>query len=174
MKELLRTKGFRLTPQRELIFRCFVDLAKHVSVDELYARVRQKDSSIGYSTVWRTMKLICRIGLAEEVNIGDGITRYDRVTGEPHGHLYCLGCKRFIEFGVRKVTGMLLKLAAEHDFAVDGVKVEIQGYCQACREKLKKERSQKTAPDALALAGQNGGGSSRSNRVRSGGNTRRH
>ena len=50
MREFLRTKGFKMTPQRELIFRAFFEMGKHVSVDELYAKVRQKDTSIGYST----------------------------------------------------------------------------------------------------------------------------
>jgi Fur family ferric uptake transcriptional regulator len=51
MKEFLKTKGFKITPQRELIFRSFFEMDKHVSVDELYDKVREKDRSIGYSTV---------------------------------------------------------------------------------------------------------------------------
>ena len=36
MKEFLRTKGFKMTPQRELIFRSFFEQESHVTVDELY------------------------------------------------------------------------------------------------------------------------------------------
>ena len=79
MKEFLRTKGFKTTPQRELIFRSFFELGKHVTVDELYDRVREKDRSVGYSTVWRNLKLICRVGLAQEVNLGDGVCILDRI-----------------------------------------------------------------------------------------------
>jgi Fur family ferric uptake transcriptional regulator len=135
MREFLRTKGFKMTPQRELIFRSFFEMDRHVSVDELYDRVRQRDSSVGYSTVWRNLKLICRVGLAEEVNLGDGVTRYDRVTDAPHGHLFCLECKDLVEFEADEVLDFMTKMAVKHDFAPEGFKIEIQGYCKTCREK---------------------------------------
>ena len=133
MKEFLKTKGFKITPQRELIFRSFFEMGKHVSVDELYDKVREKDRSIGYSTVWRNLKLICRVGLAQKVNIGDGITRYDRLTKVPHGHLFCLNCKRVIEFNVDQIVGILANTAVDHEFSTRGFKVEVQGLCQDCR-----------------------------------------
>lgn len=134
MKEFLRTKGFKMTPQRELIFRSFFELGKHVSVDELYDRVRSEDRSVGYATVWRNLKLICKVGLAEEVNLGDGVTRYDRVTREPHGHLYCLGCRSLIEFDTGKLIGQLVATADSFAFQAEGFKIEIQGYCQQCQK----------------------------------------
>lgn len=133
MREFLRTKGFKMTPQRELIFRSFFEMDKHVSVDELYDRVRETDRSVGYSTVWRNLKLICRVGLAQEVNLGDGVTRYDRVTDAPHGHLYCLKCKGLIEFDADQVLDFLTVTAGKHNFAAEAYKIEIQGYCSNCR-----------------------------------------
>lgn len=136
MKDLLRTKGFKSTPQRELIFDCFFSAGKHVTVDELHQKVREQDPSVGHSTVWRNLKLICKLGLAEEVNIGDGITRYDRTTPEPHGHLFCRDCKKLIEFDVGKVLGLLAETAQQSQFQPVGFKIEIQGYCSDCRQKL--------------------------------------
>ncbi|MCK4773413.1 MAG: transcriptional repressor [Candidatus Krumholzibacteria bacterium] len=150
MKEFLRTKGFKMTPQRELIFRSFFELGKHVSVDELYDRVRRQDNTVGYSTVWRNLKLICRVGLAEEVNIGDGITRYDRVTNIPHGHLYCLKCKELVEFNVEQIVGMLAHSTAEYNFTPENFKIEIQGYCENCREKESDDETGGDAHDATA------------------------
>jgi Fur family ferric uptake transcriptional regulator len=133
MRDFLRTKGFKMTLQRELIFRSFFELGKHVSVDELYDKVRQRDKSIGYSTVWRNLKLICKVGLAEEVNLGDGVTRYDRVTAAPHGHLYCLNCKELVEFKADDILDFLTAIAGRRGFAPEGYKIEIQGYCAKCR-----------------------------------------
>ncbi|RME18888.1 MAG: transcriptional repressor, partial [Candidatus Zixiibacteriota bacterium] len=90
---------------------------------------------IGYSTVWRTLKLICKVGLAEEVNLGDGVTRYDRITPAPHGHLFCLECKRLVEFDAEEIVGMLTAIIDAHKFYATGYKIEIQGYCRTCREK---------------------------------------
>ena len=127
-----------MTPQREVIFRSFFELGKHITVDELYEKVRERDHSVGYATVWRNLKLICKVGLAEEVNLGDGVTRYDRITKEPHGHLYCLGCKRLIEFNSEKIVGALEKISGEQGFRADGFKIEIQGLCEECRTKASK------------------------------------
>lgn len=144
MREFLKTKGFKMTPQRELIFRSFFELGKHVSVDELFDRVRQQDRSVGHSTVWRNLKLICRVGLAEEVNLGDGVTRYDRVTADPHGHLFCVNCKELIEFEVEGVRDFLAVTAGKHDFSPEAFKIEIQGLCARCRKaEMRQGKSRK-------------------------------
>jgi Fur family ferric uptake transcriptional regulator len=134
MREFLKTKGFKMTPQRDLIFKSFFEMERHVSVDELYERVRKRNSSVGYSTVWRNLKLICKIGLAEEVNLGDGITRYDRVTDVPHGHMYCMKCKELVEFDADQVLDFLTVVAGRNGFLAEGYKIEIQGYCTKCRK----------------------------------------
>ncbi|MEW5795854.1 MAG: transcriptional repressor [Candidatus Zixiibacteriota bacterium] len=134
-----------MTSQRELIFRSFFEMDKHVSVDELYDRVRKKDASVGYSTVWRNMKLICQVGLASEVNVGDGVTRYDRVSDAPHGHLYCLGCRSLVEFDAAQVLDFLSTTASNHSFVAEGFKIEIQGYCAACRD-TQRRRNELGAP----------------------------
>jgi len=143
MRELLKTKGFKMTPQRELIFRSFLESGRHVSVEELYDRVRQQDSSIGLTTVWRNLKLICKVGLAEEVNLGDGVTRYDRIKQEPHGHLYCLGCKSFVEFDVDEIMDLLDRILATNSFSAEGYRIEVQGYCSKCLKKQKKAKKKK-------------------------------
>lgn len=139
MKEFLKTKGFKMTPQRELIFRSFFEMGKHVSVEELYDKVHQMDRSIGYSTVWRNLKVICKVGLAEEVNLGDGITRYDRVTRDPHGHLFCQNCKKLIEFDMNVVLPYLVQTSEEMKFRADGFKIEIVGLCEECRSAEEKK-----------------------------------
>ena len=137
MREFLRTKGFKMTPQREMIFRAFFEMGDHVTVDELYEKVRAQDPTIGHSTVWRNLKLICKVGLAEEVNVGDGVTRYDRVTNLPHGHLYCQDCKRLTEFDVSEVVELLGQAARKERFRAESFKIEIHGICAACRRKRK-------------------------------------
>ena len=148
MREFLKTKGYKMTPQRELVFRSFFELGEHVSVDELFDTVREIDSTVGYSTVWRNLKLICEVGLAQEVNVGDGVTRYDRVTRKPHGHLYCVNCKSLREFDLNEVAAKLSNVAKEENFDIDSYKVEIEGVCRSCREKEKKTSRRKMSPSS--------------------------
>ena len=137
-----------MTPQRELVFRSFFELGEHVSVDELFDRVKLIDESVGYSTVWRNLKLICEVGLAREVNVGDGVTRYDRVTRKPHGHFYCVNCKSLLEFDLNEIAGRLAKVASAEKFETESFKVEIEGVCQSCRDKenRKPKRSLSVSP----------------------------
>ena len=137
-----------MTPQRELVFRSFFELGEHVSVDELFDRVRQVDKAVGYSTVWRNLKLICEVGLAREVNVGDGVTRYDRVTRKPHGHFYCVSCKSLEEFDLNEIAGKLAKVASAEKFETESFKVEIEGVCQSCHDKenRKTKRSLSVSP----------------------------
>ena len=150
MREFLKTKGFKMTPQRELIFRSFFEMEGHVTVDELFERVRRQDSSIGYSTVWRNLKLICQVGLAEEVNLGDGVTRYDRVNKSPHGHMYCIECKGLVEFECDSLVRALHETADEHQFAVDGFRIEIQGVCRTCLSKRKRNGEETVSATSAA------------------------
>ena len=144
MREFLRTKGYKMTQQRELIFRSFFEQGEHISVDELYDKVRKLDRSVGYSTVWRNLKLICRVGLAQEVNLGDGVTRYDRVTRAPHGHLYCVKCKKLTEINIAPVMEPLETISRQREFFPEGYKIEVQGYCEACqRERDREKRARK-------------------------------
>ncbi len=148
MREFLKTKGYKMTPQRELVFRSFFELGEHVSVDELFDRVKLIDESVGYSTVWRNLKLICEVGLAREVNVGDGVTRYDRVTRQPHGHFYCVNCKSLEEFDLNEIAGRLAKVATAEKFETESFKVEIEGVCQSCHDKenRKPKRSLSVSP----------------------------
>lgn len=142
MREFLKTKGFKMTPQRELVFRAFFEMGEHVTVDELYHKVRSMDASVGYSTVWRNLKLICQVGLAEEVNLGDGVTRYDRVTRKPHGHFYCVECKSLTEFEMEQIVQLIPPIAKEMEFQVDGIKCEIYGTCKQCSKNDKKKKKE--------------------------------
>lgn len=146
MREFLRTKGYKMTPQREMIFRAFFELGEHVTVEELYEKVRKIDPSVGHSTVWRNLKLICEVGLAEEVKMGDGVTRYDRVTRQPHGHFFCTECKSVVEFNVEPIVDIMTTEAAGRNFAPEHFKVEVHGVCAECREKVGRQAARGTSP----------------------------
>src|SRR6185312_15111962 len=63
----LRQVGLKQTAQRDVILRAFLDTRDHLSTDELYRLVKKRDNSIGFTTVYRTLKLLAECGLASEV-----------------------------------------------------------------------------------------------------------
>src|ERR1700728_4037561 len=71
----LKRVGLKQTAQRDTILRLFLETRDHLSTDELHRLVQKKDAGIGYTTVYRTLKLLSECGLASEVAFHDGIAR---------------------------------------------------------------------------------------------------
>jgi Fur family ferric uptake transcriptional regulator len=67
----MERKGLRSTSQRRLVSDTFFRAAGHHSIDDVLAMVRAKDPKVGYATVYRTMKLLVKCGLANERQFGE-------------------------------------------------------------------------------------------------------
>ncbi len=129
------SKGLRSTRQRDIILDIFLSTHQHVSVEELYLNVKNSTPGIGQATVYRTLKLFAEAGLAREVLLHDGQTRYEHVVaGEHHDHLVCTGCDTIIEFEDKTIEKLQKKIATDHGFFIKSHKLEIYGLCAACRK----------------------------------------
>jgi len=86
----LKRVGLKQTAQRDTILRSFLETRDHLSTDELHRLVQKKDTGIGYTTVYRTLKLLAECGLASEVAFHDGIARYEhQYNRRSHHHMVC-------------------------------------------------------------------------------------
>lgn len=136
--QYLRDKGVRHSQQREFILDIFLKTEKHLTIAELYNLVRKKQPRIGYVTVYRAMKVACDSGLAEEIDFGDGLIRYEHRYGhEHHDHLICIRCGKFIEAMNPEIERLQEKLAKGHNFTLIGHKMQIFGICKKCKGKKK-------------------------------------
>jgi Fur family ferric uptake transcriptional regulator len=129
----LEQHNLKHTKQRDLILTAFLESERHATSDEIYQTVRAEHPNIGYTTVYRTMKLFCEAGLAEEHHFDDGVTRYE-IEQEHHDHLVCLKCGKIIEFESRVIEQAQLEVAEGHKFEVLRHRHELYGHCQSCRE----------------------------------------
>ena len=134
LRDYIKTKGLRNTPQRETVLNTFIATERHFSSDELHKIVKKQDRSIGYTTVYRTMKLLLECGLCEEIDFGDGTKRYEHKYGhEHHDHLVCTKCGRFTEVVKPEIEKMQEKLAKERGFKITHHKLQIFGICKNCK-----------------------------------------
>ena len=134
--EFIKSKGLRHTPQRNKILDIFLSTEKHVSVDDLYKLVKKEYPDIGYTTVYRTMKLLSESGLCEEIDFGDSIERFEHKYGhEHHDHLICIKCGRFIEVSSPEVEKIQETMAKKHSFVTTKHKLDIFGICKGCLKK---------------------------------------
>ena len=128
------SKGLRSTRQRDIILDIFLSTHQHVSVEELYLKIKSGNPGIGHATVYRTLKLFAEAGLAREILLHDGQTRYEHVVaGEHHDHLVCTGCNAIIEFEDETIEKLQNDIAVRHGFLIRSHKMEIYGLCAICR-----------------------------------------
>ncbi len=134
----LSGKGLRATSQRDAILRAFVDAGRHLSAEDVYARVKKSFPGIGYATVYRTLKLLAGAGIAEERRFADGRTRYEyRAARNHHDHLICTECGTIIEFENERIEALQQDVARKNRFTVTSHKLELYGLCAECRAKQK-------------------------------------
>jgi len=137
-REFLARKGMRATPEREAILAEVFVHHDHFDAEELLERLRRHGQRISRASVYRTLALLVASGLVQEVFVEDGHMHYEHVYGhEHHCHLRCLGCRKIIEFRDGALEEVEQRLGQAHNFRVTGHKLEIYGFCAACREEEK-------------------------------------
>src|SRR5438874_12508158 len=101
----LKRVGLKHTAQRDTILRTFLETREHLSTDELHRLVKKKDAKIGFTTVYRTLKLLAECGLASAVPFPDGMARYEHeFNRRNHHHMVCTECGASVEFFSPAVT----------------------------------------------------------------------
>lgn len=134
-RDFIVTKGLKSTRQRKYILEAFMALGPRISVDELYLKLRTRHLNIGYTTVYRTLKLFAEAGIAREVRVGDSSTRYEYVTEEERrDRIVCSRCGAITELENGSIGDILGKLAAGHGFTFENSMQELRGLCPRCRE----------------------------------------
>lgn len=130
----LRDNKLKVTPHRELILETFLNHEGHRSVEDIYRTVREADPRVGYTTVYRTMKLLAECGLARAIDLADGITRYEHLFNhEHHDHMICMECGTSIEFLNPDIESVQDDASEQLGFKVLDHKLQIYGVCRKCQ-----------------------------------------
>src|SRR5258706_15211502 len=90
-RDLLREKGYRLTPQRELVLDAVTQLG-HATPEQVCERVQRTASGVNISTVYRTLELLEELGLVRHAHLGHGAPSYHPAGHHEHLHLVCRDC----------------------------------------------------------------------------------
>jgi len=134
LTDYLRERNLKVTPHRELILETFLDHEGHRSVEDIYRSVKELDPRIGYTTVYRTMKILTECGLAREIDLADGITRYEHLFNlAHHDHMICMECGASIEFFNSEIEAVQDAASEQLGFKVLDHKLQIYGVCRDCQ-----------------------------------------
>ena len=133
--KFMKRKGMNTTAQRKTIAEVFFSLPGHHSLEEFYNIITKQDSSIGQTTVYRTLKLLCEAGFATEIHFSDDITRYEIVKPTSHhDHLICLSCGKIVEICDQRIEKWQQEIAQENGFTLSGHVHNLYGVCADCRK----------------------------------------
>src|SRR5208282_6799338 len=132
----LKSVGLKQTGQRDTILRSFLETRDHLSTDELHRLVQKKDARIGYTTVYRTLKLLAECGLASEVAFHDGVTRYEhQYNRRSHHHMVCTECGSSVEFFSPEIEKVEKEIGRKHRYQTTSHTFQVYGLCSDCQKK---------------------------------------
>jgi len=132
----LREKSLKQSAKRDCILNVFLKTRDHLSTEELHGLVKRLDPSIGYTTVYRTLKLLAQCGLAYEVDFSDGVMRYEHsLNRRTHHHMVCTSCGDSIEFFAPELEEIEGRIGKQFRFFPSRHSFQVFGTCQTCLKK---------------------------------------
>jgi Fur family transcriptional regulator, ferric uptake regulator len=136
----LHEKGWRLTPQREIILKVFQELesGKHLSAEDLQGVLDGEGHQISLSTIYRTVKMMSRMGILRELELAEGHKHYEINQPSPHHHhhLICVSCNNTIEFRNDSVLKIGDKTAKKEGYHLLDCQMTIHAVCPACQRAI--------------------------------------
>jgi Fur family ferric uptake transcriptional regulator len=140
LKAELNERGWRMTPQREQILQVFQNLNKghHLSAEDLYQLLQSENQHISLSTIYRTLKLMARMGILRELELAEGHKHYELNQPYPyhHHHLICVRCNKTIEFKSDSILKIGSKTAKKEGYHLLDCQLTIHAICPSCQRAL--------------------------------------
>jgi Fur family transcriptional regulator, ferric uptake regulator len=127
----LRERGYRLTPQRQLVLEAVEQLG-HATPDDILCEVRRTASGVNVSTVYRTLELLEELGLVSHAHLGHGAPTYHLADRHHHMHLVCRDCDKVLEADVSLAAPFAAELRSAFGFETDMKHFAIFGRCADC------------------------------------------
>jgi Fe2+ or Zn2+ uptake regulation protein len=131
LSRLFRSRGLRVTPQRECIFRALVGSDRHPTVESIYESVRAELPTISLKTVYQTVNDLASLGEVNVLDLGTGSNRVDPNVEGSHHHLVCTSCGWVSDLHL-DLPGVDVPAELLQGFVVTATEVVFRGLCAQC------------------------------------------
>jgi len=131
LTEQLGATGLRLTPQRRQVYAVLQRKRDHPTAEEVFLRAKHAMPEISMATVYNCLDALVKSGLARQVTVDRGATRFCPNMHE-HGHAHCDGCETVFDVDL---PGELPGLELPRGFAPRRYEVAVHGLCASCVKK---------------------------------------
>lgn len=139
-KNLIKKHGYKFTMQKRIILLEVINSNTHLSVKEIYDRV--KHNRIGITTVYRSLKTFNELGIVKEINV-NGTSYYEIkiFSGNPlHIHFKCSQCNSIIDIEDKFLNLEYIKLnkkiEEKNNLEIDDLNIMLIGTCSKCKEDM--------------------------------------
>jgi len=143
-RQRLDNAGFRMTTPRKIIIDILKNTGQHLSAEDIYILALKINPSVGLTTVYRTLDLFTRIGVAQKFDFGDGKARYELIRNphkkDHHHHLICVKCNTIIDYSnfMDEELELMQKtekaLTEKYHFKILQHTIHFFGYCRKCQQ----------------------------------------
>jgi Fur family ferric uptake transcriptional regulator len=127
----LRARGYRLTPQRQLVLDAVRRLG-HSTPEEIAATVQAESRAVNLSTVYRTLDLLEELGLVTHTHLGHGASTYHPADESDHVHLVCTSCGSVQSVPAQVIEPLAGSLRERDGFEVNVAHIAMHGRCADC------------------------------------------
>lgn len=125
-----------MTQQRRLLVQIIQSADQHLDAVALWERARQQDPTLNKVTVYRTLAMLKKHGLVDELDLmhlEGGKHYYEAKTTRDHIHLACLKCGRIQEFESALFEKLKGQIERQRGFRIKVARLEAGGYCDRCQ-----------------------------------------
>jgi Fur family peroxide stress response transcriptional regulator len=134
LNQRLGVSGFRFTPQRQRVYDVLWQKRDHPTAEEVFIRAKQGMPFISMATVYNCLDALVKSGLARQVMLERGATRFCP-NMEEHCHYYCDTCGEVFDVPFAADSTVL---PHPRGFKVEHYDIAVHGLCAACAAKQKK------------------------------------
>ncbi len=128
----LKSRNFRLTPQRLAVLQILAASTNHPSVEDIYEEVKQVFPTTSLATIYKTVSLLKEIHEVLEIRFTDS-SRFDGNKPYPHPHILCLRCGRVLDPELPGVDQLVAAAAACSGYQIVDHRLNFYGICPDCQ-----------------------------------------
>ena len=132
--EVKSIQDLGLTRQREVVLRVIRDAHEHLTANEVFGRAKELLPTIGFATVYNSLRYLKEAGHIAEISFGNGASRFDRMTHR-HDHAICTACGRLVDIEMDHPAEMMKKAARQSKFKPESIEFTLRGLCPDCAKK---------------------------------------
>jgi Fur family ferric uptake transcriptional regulator len=132
IREQLRSRGQRWTPQRRLVLEVLDETKGHVTGSELVEMCRLRDPETTPSTVYRTLDVLEELGFVSHSHSAQGREEFHVLSEAEHAHLQCRTCGRTWELNADDALTVAAPIRERFGFEPDIGHLTIVGRCADC------------------------------------------